>query len=132
MLQKWEQADDNGQIFGALLTDLSKAFDCLNHELLIAKLNAYRFELTSLRLIHDYVSNRKQRTNLNRTHSCWLEIVFGISQSSILGPLLFNISLADLLLILNNVDIASYADDNTPYVVPDDINGVFAYLEKIS
>ena len=132
MLQKWEQADDNGQIFGALLTDLSKAFDCLNHELLIAKLNAYRFELTILKVIHDYVSNRKQRTNLNRTHSSWLEIVFGIWQSSILGPLLFNISLADLLLILNNVDIASYADDNNPYVVPDDSNGVFAYLEKIS
>ena len=131
MSQKWEQADDNGEIFGALLTDLSKAFDCLNHELLIAKLNAYRFELTILKLIHDYVSNRKQRTNLNRTHSSWLEIVFGIWQSSILGPLLFNISLADLLLILNNVDIASYADDNTPYVVADDINGVLAYLEKI-
>ena len=60
------------------------------------------------------------------------KIVFDIPQSSILGPLLFNISLADLLLILNNVDVASYADDNTPYVVADDINGVLAYLEKIT
>ena len=45
MSQKWEQADDNGEIFGALLTDLSKGFDCLDHELLIAKLNGYRLSL---------------------------------------------------------------------------------------
>ena len=114
-------------MFGALLTDLSKAFDCLDHELLIAKLNAYGFSLPALELVHDYLSNRKQRTKVNRTYSSWLEIV-----SSILGPLLFNIFLADLLFILNDVDFASYADDNTPYVIADDINGVIKSLEKAS
>ena len=58
-------------MFGALLTDLSKAFGCLNNELLIAKLNAYGFSLPALKLIHDYLPNRKQRTKVNRTYSSW-------------------------------------------------------------
>ena len=66
LLEKWKRAVDSGQIFRALFTDLSKAFDCLDHELLIAKLNAYRFSLPALKLVHDYLSNRKQRTKVNK------------------------------------------------------------------
>ena len=93
----------------------SKAFDCLNHDLLIAKLNAYGFSLPALRLIHDYLLNRKQRTRINNSYSTWVEIVFGVPQGSILGPLLFNIFPTDLFFIANSMDIANYADDNTPY-----------------
>ena len=71
LLEKWKRAVDSGQMFDALLTDLSKAFDCLDHELLIAKLNAYGFSLPALKLIHDYLPNRKQRTEVNRTYSSW-------------------------------------------------------------
>ena len=60
MLEKWKRSVDGGKAFGALLTDLSKAFDCLDHELLIAKLNAYGFSLRALRLINYYLSNRRQ------------------------------------------------------------------------
>ena len=89
-LEKWKRSIDNSKMFGALLTDLSKAFDCLDHELLIAKLNAYGFSLTALKLVHSYLSNRKQRTKINSSYSSWLEIIFGVPQGSILGPLFFN------------------------------------------
>ena len=61
----WLLPVDKGKVFGALLTDLSKAFDCLDHKLLTAKLNAYGFSLPTLRLINDYLSNRKQRTRIH-------------------------------------------------------------------
>ena len=119
-------------MFGALLTDLSKAFDCLNHDFLIAKLNAYGFSLPALRLIHDYLSNRKQRTRINNSYSTWMEIVLGLPQGSILGPLLFNIFLADLLFIVNSTDIANYADENKPYATANDIDSLIASLEQAS
>ena len=62
MLEKWKAAVDNKKAFGALLTDLSKAFDCLPHDILLAKLNAYGFSLSALKLVQSYLSNRKQRT----------------------------------------------------------------------
>ena len=98
--------------------------DCLDHKLLIAKLNAYRFNLTALKLVRGYLSNREQKAKV----SSWLEIVFSIPQESILGPL-FNI-LTEFFFILNDIDIANYADDNTPCVIVDDSNGVIASLEK--
>ena len=64
-LEKWARPIDRSKMFGAPLIDLFKAFDCLNHDLLIAKLNAHGFSLPALRLIHDYLSNRKQRSRIN-------------------------------------------------------------------
>ena len=113
MLEKWKRSADNSKIFGALLTDLLKAFDCLDHELLIAKLNAYGFSLTALKLVHNYSSNRKQWTKINSLYSSLLEIIFEVPQGSILGHLLFNIFLTDLFLIIKDTDIASYDDDST-------------------
>ena len=82
MLEKWKRSVDNGKAFGALLTDLSKAFDCLDHELLIAKLNTYGFSLTASKLIHDDVSNRKQWTKINSFYSSWHEIIFGVLRNN--------------------------------------------------
>ena len=97
MLETWKRSVDKIKVFGALLKDLSKAFDYLNHELLTAKLNAYGFSLPALRLINDYLSNRKQRTKIENTYSTWLDIIFGVPQGSVLGPQLFNVFLVDLL-----------------------------------
>ena len=67
MLEKWKNAVDNGKCLGALLTDLSKVFECLSHELLIAKLHAYGFDLLALKPVQSYLSNRKQRIKINAT-----------------------------------------------------------------
>ena len=132
LLEKWKRSIDRGKVFGALLTDLFKAFVCLNHDLLIAKLNAYGFSLPALRLIHDYLSNKKQRTRINNSYSTWMEIVFGVPQGSILGLLLFSFFLADLFFIVNSTDIANYADDNMPHATANDIDSLIASLEEAS
>ena len=67
----------------------------VNHELLIAKLNAYGFTSPASKLVHDYLSDKKQRTRVKNSYSTWFEILFGVPQRSIFGPLLFNIFLAD-------------------------------------
>ena len=131
-MEKWRTALDNNGTFGALLTDLSKAFDCLIHDLLIAKLHAYGIDNNSLRFIHDYLTNRKQRVKINSSYSSWRDIICGVPQGSILGPLLFNVYLCDLFLLVDNIDIASYADDTTPYNSSDNIQSVINSLETAS
>ena len=69
MTEKWRKSLDKNGVSGALLSDLSKAFDCLLHDLLIAKLAAYGFDYESLTLIQSYLSNRQQRTKFNNTYS---------------------------------------------------------------
>ena len=61
MILKWKENVDNDGVFGALITDFSKAFDCLHHGLLIAKLDTNGFDVKSVKLIQHYLSNRKQR-----------------------------------------------------------------------
>ena len=132
MIEKWKESVDNGGAFGALMTDLSKAFDCLHHELLIAKLDAYGFDIKSVKLIQQYLSNKKQRVKVGNAYSSWREIFYGIPQGSILGPLILNIFLCDLFYFPEGVAVASYADDTTPYSVSKTNDLVMKEIEHFS
>ena len=113
-----------------ILTDLSKAFDCLKHDLLIAKLNAYEFNYHALTFINSYFPGRKQRTKIGTAFSDWADIVLGTAQGSILGPFVFNIYINDIFLFTEGTEITNYADDNTPYACDTTIDLVIARLEK--
>ena len=131
MIEKARKILDKGGTFGALLTDLSKAFDCMTHDLLIAKLHALNFDMNALNLIFDYLTGRKQRVKINSSFSSYLDIFQGVPQGSILGPLLFNLFLCDLFLFVEEADIMSYADDNTPYVCSENIDVTLEKLEEV-
>ena len=125
-----EKALDRKYKAGGLITDLSKAFDCLNHNLLIAKLEAYGFDHRALRFVYDYLKNRKQRTKVNRSYSSWRELKFGVPQGSILGALLFNIFINDIFYFIKKAKMANYADDNTIYAVEHNLDDLLKTLEQ--
>ena len=101
---------------GTILMDLPKAYDCLPHDFLIAKLEAYGLEDGSLNLLLDCLSFRRQRTKVGSAYSKWSKIRRGVSQGSILDRLFFNIFINDILIIIEQADVCDFADDNTLYL----------------
>ena len=95
--------------------DLSKAFDTLHHNLIIAKLGAYGFERDSLSFMRSYLNDRQQQVCVNNNFSSWEKIITRVPQGSILGQLLFNIFINDLFLFVSSSNLSNYANDNTLY-----------------
>ena len=115
MLEKFRKASDKGGDYVLFHTDLAKAFNCIPHDLIINEHHAYGFDIPSLKLMNSYFTSILQRVKITNSYSLWRLIKYGFSQGLILGPVLFNIFLCDLFFIIEDVDLASCADDNTPY-----------------
>ena len=91
MFEKWKKVPDNGGSCGALLVDLSKAFNCIVHDILLAKLSVYGFDYNSLKLINSFLSARKFRMKTGYSYSPYLSLLVGVPREPILGPLLCSI-----------------------------------------
>ena len=96
-----------------MLTDLSKVFDCIAHDLFLAKLASYSFSERALRYVYSYLSNRRQCVPINTTYSNYQKIISGVPRGSILGSIFFNLSINDSLFFVFDVSLHNFADDNT-------------------
>ena len=95
---------------------LSKAFDTINHELIIAKLHTHGFSTDfPLKVLLSYLQDRWQRVKINKTFSSWTQLLQRVPQGLVLCPMLFNIYINDIFFALKGADIRNFADDTTPY-----------------
>ena len=102
MIDRWLHLLDNGQLIGVVLVDFQKAFDLVDHKILLEKLNVYNLSEDSLNWFSSYLQNRTQQVSVNNVLSDQISIFYGVPQGSILAPLLF-------LMIINYLPL--YTDD---------------------
>ena len=129
MIEKRKESLDSGGIFGALLIGVSKVFDCLPHDLLIAKLHAYGLDMPSSKLLHSYLTKRRQRFKINK----FIQNKFSSPTKTYSWPThSFNIFLCDLFLFVPDTGMANYADDNTLHTTNKHLGTLLKELEQRS
>ena len=132
LIEEWKKSLADTNIMGTVLMDLSKALDCIPHDLLVANLHAYGLSMDAITIIYSYMKRRKQGVKINDTESLFKILLSGVPQGSILGPILFNIFINNLLFFINEAKLANSADDNTIYAAKRDFNELLRSLEKES
>ena len=135
LIENWKKHLGNKKIVdkkivGTVLMDLSKAFDYIPDDLLIAKLHAYGFNRKVLTFLYLYLKRRKQSVKINDTESIFQILLSAVSQGSILGPILFNLFINDLFFFTKEAELANFADDNTIYVGSKDLTEFLEILRK--
>ena len=110
--------------------DLSEAFDCILPDLIIAKLATYGLDGTALQLIFSYLKNRKQCVRINNTYTNFENIITGVPQGSIVGPLLLDFSINDLFVFIESSSTHNFADDNTLSAWANTISDLINKLES--
>ena len=127
-VNSWKWSLDKNEYVGALLMDLSKAFDSIPHDLLLCKMYAYGFSKNACKFLFSYLCQRQQRVKIKSSRSEWKLMKRGIPQGSCLGPLLFNLFLSDVFASIKLCELFNYADDNTLSSSSSDIDKVIENL----
>ena len=115
LLQQCHKELDNLGLVGTILMDLLKAHECLPHDLIIALFDVYSLSKSSLSLLLEYLTLRKQREKISSSYTVWNEIKRGVLQVYILGSLLFNVFIKYIFMFIEKTEVCNFADDNTIY-----------------